>query len=430
MRLAESEFKRVRTADRGRRPPQRATIGRMSTMSGTASPVTTVLRASRLFDGESATLLDNPVLILDGTTVAGVDSAAYPRQGETVVVDFPGATLIPGLIDAHVHLAFDATSDPVKSLAERDDDAVLAAMRIAAKTALRGGITTVRDLGDRDYLSLELRDATDLPTIVASGPPLTTVKGHCHFLGGEVAHSPADLRSAVRAHAERGVDVIKIMASGGTMTPGSLQERTQFDRDALRVAVDEAHRHGIPVTAHAHGLQAVLDAVEAEVDGLEHVTFWAADGVDTPGYEVIERIVSRRVALSATAGVLPQAHSVVPAEVSRRMPEIIANFATLHAAGATIVAGTDAGIGPYKPHDVLPYARDRLTAFGMTTVDILRSMTSVAADVCGLGHRKGRLAPGYDADVVVVQGDPMTDLSALHRVVAVYSRGTRVDPES
>lgn len=388
-----------------------------------------MLRASRLFDGEAVGLVDNPVVILKGTTIAGVGRAADLRHGETVV-DFPGATLIPGLIDPHVHLAFDASSDPVKSLAERDDNAVLAAMRIAAKTALRGGVTTIRDLGDRDYLSLALRGAADLPTIVASGPPLTTVKGHCHFLGGEVAHSPAELRSAVRAHIERGVDVIKIMASGGTMTPGSLQERTQFEREALRAAVAEAHLHGIPVTAHAHGLGAVLDAVEAGVDGLEHVTFWAAEGVDTPGYELIERIVSQRVALGATAGVLPNMGSVMPAEVSRRMPEIIANFAALYAAGATIVAGTDAGIGPYKPHDVLPYARDRLAAFGMNPVAILRSMTSVAADVCGLGHSKGRLVPGYDADVVVVQGDPIADLSALHRVVAVYSRGTRVELEN
>lgn len=387
-----------------------------------------MLRASRLFNGEAASPVHNPVVIIEGTTITGIGCAADLRQGETVV-DFPGATLIPGLIDPHVHLAFDASSDPVKSLAERDDDAVLAAMRIAATTALRGGITTIRDLGDRNFLSLALRGAADLPTIVAAGPPLTTVRGHCHFLGGEVAPGPAELLAAVRAHIERGVDVVKIMASGGTMTPGSRQEQAQFDREALRAAVAEAHRHGIPVTAHAHGHRAVLDAVEAGVDGMEHVTFWTTEGVDTPGGELVERIVSQRVALGATAGVLPGMDSVMPAAVSQRMPAVIANFAALYAAGAVIVAGTDAGIGPYKPHDVLPHAQDRLAAFGMDPVAILRSMTSVAAGVCGLAHRKGRLRPGYDADVVVVQGDPIADPSALHRVAAVYSRGTRVDPE-
>lgn len=388
-----------------------------------------MLRASRLFDGETASPVDNPVVILQGTTIAGIGCAADLRHGETVV-DFPGATLIPGLIDPHVHLVFDASSDPATSLAERDDEAVVAAIRVAATTALRAGITTVRDLGDRDFLSLALRGVADLPTIVAAGPPLTTVGGHCHFLGGEVAHGPAELRAAVRAHVERGVDVVKIMASGGTMTPGSLQEHPQFGPEALRAAVSEAHRHGIPVTAHAHGHRAVLDAIEAGVDGVEHVTFWAAEGVDTPGRELVERIVSQRVALGATAGVLPWTDSVMPGAVSQRMPAIIANFAALYAAGAVIVAGTDAGIGPYKPHDVLPYAQDRLAAFGMDPVAILRSMTSVAAGVCGLGHRKGRLRPGYDADVVVVPGDPIADLSSLHRVAAVYSRGARVDPGS
>ncbi|GGU85201.1 hypothetical protein GCM10010178_89220 [Lentzea flava] len=388
-----------------------------------------MLRASRLFDGETVRVADNHVVIIEGTTIAGIGRAADLRHGETVV-DFPGATLIPGLIDPHVHLAFDASCDPVKSLAERDDGAVLAAMRLAAKTALRAGITTVRDLGDRGFLSLGLRGAPDLPTIVAAGPPLTTERGHCHFLGGEVAGGSAELRAAVRAHIQRGVDVVKIMASGGTMTPGSIQEQAQFDREALLVAVSEAHRHGIPVTAHAHGRGAVLDAIEAGVDGVEHATFWAADGVDTPGRDLVERIVSRRVPLGATAGVLPGADAAMPVAVCRRMPAIIANFAALHAEGAVIVAGTDAGIGPYKPHDVLPYARDRLSAFGMDPLTILRSMTSVAADVCGLGHSKGRLRAGYDADVVVVQGDPIADLSALHRVAAVYSRGTRVDSGS
>ncbi|MER6870244.1 MULTISPECIES: amidohydrolase family protein [Amycolatopsis] len=402
----------------------------MSTVGGGANSGITVLRAARIFDGEEFRSSGSPVVILEGAKISGVGCAADLPNGQDVV-DFAGAALIPGLVDPHVHLAFDASSDPVASLAGLDNDAVLAAMRIAARTALRSGITTVRDLGDRDYLSLALRGAADLPTIVAAGPPITSVNGHCHFLGGEVAAgSPAELRSAVRAHAERGVDVIKIMASGGTMTPGSSQERAQFTREALHAAIAEAHLHGIPVTAHAHGLGSVLDAVDAGADGLEHVTFWSAEGVDVPGHELVERIVSQRVALGATAGVLPRLAEVMPAAVSRRMPQIIANFAAMYAAGATIVAGTDAGIGPYKPHDVLPYARHRLAAFGMDPTAILRSMTSIAARVCGLGHRKGRLKPGYDADVVVVRGDPLADLSALHRVEAVYSRGVRVDPEN
>src|SRR5439155_3050951 len=175
--------------------------------------MTIAIRAARLFDGTS--LVPDPPLLLDGRTIRAVDRGVAP-PADAEVVDLDGATLLPGLVDTHVHLAFDASADPATSLAARDDAAVLAAMTAAGQAAVRGGVTTVRDLGDRDYLSLRLRDADGLPTIVAAGPPITTPEGHCHFLGGVT--TGAAIRDAVREHAERGVDVIKVMASGGNMT--------------------------------------------------------------------------------------------------------------------------------------------------------------------------------------------------------------------
>jgi imidazolonepropionase-like amidohydrolase len=145
----------------------------------------TALRASRLFDGVSDTLLADPTVLIDGTTITAVGSR-LPVPAGMPVIDLPGVTLLPGLIDTHVHLAFDAGPDPVTTLAARDDHEALAAMAEAARTALRGGVTTVRDLGDRGYLALALRDRPDLPTILAAGPPITIPGGHCHFLGGAV----------------------------------------------------------------------------------------------------------------------------------------------------------------------------------------------------------------------------------------------------
>jgi imidazolonepropionase-like amidohydrolase len=151
----------------------------------THRPRLTVVRAGSLFDGVSGTLLTDPAVVMDGPTIVAVDRGVEPPPGAEVV-DLVGATLLPGLIDTHVHLAFDASADPVAALAGRDDSAVAAAMSAAGRLALRGGVTTVRDLGDRDFLSLGLRGASDLPTIVAAGPPITTPTGHCHFLGGWV----------------------------------------------------------------------------------------------------------------------------------------------------------------------------------------------------------------------------------------------------
>ncbi len=149
----------------------------------------TALRAAYLFDGVSSTLVADPMVLLDGARIVAVDhGVAAPADAD--VVDLPGATLLPGLVDTHVHLAFDASTDPVGRLAARSDEEVLIAMKGAAKAALAGGVTTMRDLGDRDYLTLRLRGTIGLPTIVAAGPPITMSAGHCHFLGGAMTRVP------------------------------------------------------------------------------------------------------------------------------------------------------------------------------------------------------------------------------------------------
>lgn len=388
-----------------------------------------VLRAAWLFDGTADTLLPDPVVIIDGGTIAAVGTALPVPEGATVV-DLGAATILPGLVDTHVHLAFDASTDPVGNLAARDDTEAVAAMTAAARHATRGGVTTVRDLGDRGYLSLGLRAAArsdpTLPTIVASGPPITSPAGHCHYLGGAAAAGVDGIRAAVRERAERGTDIIKIMASGGNLTPGSRPEVSQFGPGELRAAVDEAHRLGLPVTAHAHGTQAIIDALAAGVDGLEHVSFMTADSVDPIPDAVLDAIVTRRVVLGATVGFVPTPGFSPPPAVLSRMPLMAAGLSRMHAAGAVMTTGTDAGIGPIKPPDVVRWAVGQLAGIGMTPAGALRAATSLAAAACGLGDRKGRLAAGYDADILAVDGDPLTDPEALHRIRAVYVRGVPV----
>jgi imidazolonepropionase-like amidohydrolase len=381
----------------------------------------TALRAGRLFDGVSDTLLADPTVIIDGTTITAVGSR-LPVPAGMPVIDLPGATLLPGLIDTHVHLAFDAGPDPVTTLAARDDHQALAAMAEAARTALRGGVTTVRDLGDRGYLALALRDRPDLPTILAAGPPITIPGGHCHFLGGAVDPTDAAVRAAVQEHADRGVDVIKIMASGGTLTPGSPQHEAQFPPQVLAAAVDQAHRLGLPITAHAHAVTAIADALAAGVDGLEHATFWTVDGIDARP-ELIDAIARSGTVVGATLGFAPAPGSAPPPEVARRLPAAMAALAEMHRRGAVLVAGTDAGLGPVKPPDAVRYAPESLHQLGMSTAQALRAVTSVAAGALGLGDIKGRLAAGCHADILAVAGDPLSDLAALHRIVAVVCRG-------
>jgi len=380
----------------------------------------TALRAARLFDG--VTTHTDPLVLVEDGRITEVRTGPAPADAD--LLDLGEATLLPGLIDTHVHLAFDAGLDAVAALATRDDDAVLEAMAEAAAAQLRAGVTTVRDLGDRDYLALRLRESrTGLPTIVAAGPPITSAGGHCHFLGGVAERG---VRDAVREHAERGVDVIKVMASGGGMTPESDVQKPQFTPDDLAALVDEAHRHGLPVTAHAHALEAIVDGVAAGVDGLEHCTFIDGDRVHAPD-EVVEAIVRRRIAVGATVGLVPVEGGFRPPPfLATIMPDLMANLARLIREGAVIVAGTDAGIAPIKPHGVLPHGLLHFVQLGMSPVEALTAGTSTAAQVCGLGDRKGRVRPGYDADLLAVDGDPTTDIGALLRPVTVLVAGRPV----
>lgn len=383
------------------------------------------LRGARLFDGVRRLPVRDPVVVMADGLIAGVGSAADVPLG-VGIVDLGDVTLLPGLVDAHVHLAFDASSDPVKAL-DGTDDEVLAAMRVAASTNLAAGVTTVRDLGDRGYLALRLRDelARDPaagPRILAAGPPITTARGHCWYLGGE-ADGAARIRDAVRERAERGADVIKVMASGGELTPGTFSYRPQYGVEELRAAVDEAHRCGLPITAHAHAGDAIANALAAGFDSIEHCSFLAETGIDERP-DVIEALGRARMVVSATIAARPDVR--LPPRMAAAISDLVKNLDRLVQAGVTLVASSDAGIGPPKPHGVLPYAPGRLVdMIGWSTVDALRAVTSVPAKVCGVDDRVGRLSPGLDADVIAVAGDPLADPNALADVRFVFRQGRR-----
>jgi imidazolonepropionase-like amidohydrolase len=383
---------------------------------------TLAVRAGQVFDGERA--LGPGTVVVDEGRIVDVGSGDPPSRAELLDLG-PDACLLPGLVDAHVHLAFDATGDVVGGLADTDDADLLGKMRQAAERAISAGITTVRDLGDRSFLSVALREqlGTAGPEIVAAGPPITVRGGHCHFLGGEADGEEA-IRAAVHARRDRGCQVVKVMASGGNLTVGSDPEASQYGPRDLALIVAEARKVGLPAAAHVHGPAAVADAVEAGFDTIEHVTFFTADGVD-PDPRTLERIVERQVVVSATVGLVPGAPQP-PSAIAHRIARVLETHARLHRAGARIVPGTDAGISPAKPHDVLPYGIEQLTDLGMTTAEALRAATAVAAAACGVGDRKGRLRAGFDADLLAVAGDPLTDVRAIHDVRAVFRAGRRI----
>jgi len=296
-----------------------------------------LFRARRLFDGWTPKVFRDWVVEVEDGRILDVRPRSRAASGSDAgdVVDLGDVTLLPGLIDAHQHLVFDASDDPVAHLQAQDDAAVLQWMHHAAQRALAVGITTIRDLGDRGYLSLTLRDLIRDgrevgPRILAAGPPLTVSGGHCWFLGG-VADGEDGIRRAISERVTRGVDVIKIMATGGNMTPTFGPHESQYSRAELAAAVDEAHAHGLRIAAHAHGPQGIADALATGVDSIEHCTFFTAEGVDADP-DMLEQLARSGVAISLTAALLPGSEAPFPA-MRQRLDAIFANCATLVRAG-------------------------------------------------------------------------------------------------
>jgi imidazolonepropionase-like amidohydrolase len=204
----------------------------------------------------------------------------------------PDGTVLPGLIDTHVHLCGDSWMGALDRLAGYNDAELADVITAGLRTQLgRYAVLEWRD---------SMRDGA-YPTMVAAGPPITSRQGHCWNMGGEAA-GPAELRAAVRERADRGVDVVKIMASGGFVTPGTDVMRCQFDLDDMRLIVDEAHAAGLPVTVHAHGLPAVEQAILAGADGIEHCSCMTPNGIEMSDH-LVEALAARRIAVCPTLGV-------------------------------------------------------------------------------------------------------------------------------
>jgi imidazolonepropionase-like amidohydrolase len=400
------------------------------------------IRTTRLFDGEQF-LTGDATLLVDGNAVVAVEDGHPDLPDGTDVREVRYGTVLPGLIDTHVHLVGDSDYGALDRVVGYSDDRIDAVMTKALHDQLAGGVTTVRDLGDRRYCAIDRRDRRATaggfdaePTILGSGPPLTSPGGHCHYMGGEVAERAAMAR-AVDERAERGVDVVKIMASGGMTTPGTDVLHTQFTLEDLRFAVDRAHAAGLPVTIHAHGLPAVLQAIEVGADGIEHCSCLTDKGVELTD-ETIEALVRSGVVVGGALGSPPaEAMDHAPQAIKDMMkrtgttPEAVRQVrlgmtGRMHRAGVPFVTGGDSGINPFMSHGGLHRPAAFFVDAGATPAQALTASTALAAATCRIGDRKGKLRKGFDADVLIVDGDLQADIGALTNVRAVLKGGREV----
>ena len=385
-----------------------------------------VLTASRVLTGDAA-IADGAVVIGDRTVEWAGPAAALPGQYRSLPrAGYPDATITPGLIDCHVHLCFDGGPRPAARMRAETDAQQLVLMLRSARELLGVGVTTARDLGARGYLDVVVRDAIAAglargPRMLVSGSPVTVTGGHCWFMGGE-ADSEDDLRRLVRTHHKHGVDVIKVMATGGNMTPGSAPWYAQYTARQLAVVVEEARRLDKPVAAHAHGTEGIARAVEAGVTTIEHCSFVTETNERRFSEQLAARIAEQGIVVCPTM-------SVTAPHVARLTGILVGEHLTaMRELGVRLVAGTDSGIDN-NPHHQYLGGLEYLVSLGFRPRDVLAMATTEAAAALGLGAVTGRLAPGYEADLLVVDGDPLADISALGRLRRVIARGEDYVPD-
>ncbi len=386
-----------------------------------------VLTAPRVITGDE-TVTDGAVAVGDHTVDwVGPAAALPPEYAAGPLTDYPGSTIMPGLIDSHVHLGFDGGPNPVARMRGETDGQQLVLMLRSARELLGVGVTTARDLGARAYLDVVVRDAiaADLargPRMLVAARPITVTGGHCWFMGAE-ADSEDDLRRMVRTHHKHGADLIKVMSTGGFMTTGSAPWYAQFTGAQLAVIVEEARRVDKPVAAHVHGIEGIRRAVEAGVTTLEHCSFVTETNERRFDEPLAALIAERKIFVCPTINVnAPYVAQLTGVTVGERVK-------AMHEMGVRIIAGTDAGVNN-NPHHQYVGGLEYLVTLGFQPGEVLAMATTEAAAALGVGDITGRLAPGYQADLIVTDGDPRADIAVLRKLHRVIARGRDYVPDS
>jgi imidazolonepropionase-like amidohydrolase len=404
-----------------------------------------VLKAERMFDGKSKTLVQNGVVIVDGNAIVDVGSN-LPAPSGAQVIDLGDATLAPGFMDAHTHLTLDYSGDyNVRRLHELDLNVSEQAIRatIFARATVEAGFTTVRDLGSRfvgsrEFVDVALRNSINKGVIVgprmlvatkgigATGGHFDPTSGFRDFLFGResdytdgIADGPEEIRKAVRFEVKNGADVIKAAVSGGVLSLADEVDTPQLTSAEMAALVDESHRLRKKVAVHCHGDQAAREAIEAGVDSIEHGSFMKP--------ETLTRMKNKGTFLTptlmATEWIMSKLDNYPPALQAKAKAAGAARSDMFRSAvkmGVKISFGTDAAV---FPHGQNAKEFKLMVDLGMTPIDALKSATANDAELLGIAQKVGTLEKGKLADIVAMPGDPASDITATERVFFVMKEG-------
>ena len=395
--------------------------------------MTIAFHHARVLDGTGATL-ERATLIVRGSKITAIGPSreiSIPNGARRI--DGRGLTVMPGLIDCHVHLCLGGEPDVVGAVESENPSYTLLKSARHAKMTLEAGFTTVRDVGSRDHSIFVLKRAIEAgimpgPRIVGAGLAVCMIGGHARFIGQEV-EGVDQVRQAVAAQVAAGAEVIKVIASGGVLTPGTSPDQAQMTLEELRAAVVEASKTGKKVAAHAHGASGMTNAIRAGVHSIEHATL-----MDNESAGLFERhgvyVVPTLSALATTAacrrgcGIPDSALDKAKAMTKRHQ----ASFKLAHRRGLLIAMGTDAGT-PFNFHGDNAQELERMVALGMSPMEAVIASTSEAARLIGIQNQVGTIERGKAADLLVIDGHPLKNIELLRdrgRILGVMQAGTFV----
>ena len=397
------------------------------------------VRCGKLLDVRNGRRLSDQVVVFDATgsiTAVGAAGSTSVPAGVTPV-DLSSATCLPGLIDVHTHLTADPSASGYAGLGISVPREALIGAKNARKT-VRAGFTTVRNVGASGYTDVALRDTInddglEGPHMLVSGPPLGITGGHCddnllpfeyHHKAEGVADGPWETRAKVRETVKYGADVIKVCASGGVLSKGDQPGTPQYTLEELTAIVEEAHKLGRKVAAHAHGTQSIKDSIRAGIDTIEHSSLIDEEGIALAkqhGTYLDFDIYNDDYILQegAKAGMLPESIEKEK-KIGRLQRE---NFRKAFQAGAKMAFATDAGVYPHGDN-AKQFAK--MVEWGMKPIDAIQAATINAADAIGWKDRVGAIETNHDADIIAVSGDPLSDVRVLESVKFVMKDGTVV----
>lgn len=407
--------------------------------------MTTIIQADRLIDGTGAAAIKDAALVIEDGKIKAVFQGAAPAGAvpdDSECLEFRGCTILPGLIDTHVHLNLPGDGSTLEDAVRETDGVLVATSAWCARRALGAGITAVRDVGGARTTVFDLRRALALghgqgARILACGQPITITGGHTWYFGGEADGCDA-LRRKVRELAKLGADFIKVMASGGG-TVNTMSWLPSYSREELATLADEAHRLGRKITAHCLCAAATELVVEAGFDQIEHGGFLVSpDGRQEFIPRTAEKVARAGVPVTSTLAVggfmlkvLREKQKKGPLSLEdqrvfdrwlRMFDDNLSQFRRMREAGVIWIAGTDAG-WRFTAIEGLPLELELMQQGGFSAVEAIAAATGRAAEVLGIDDRLGTLKPGLVADVLVVAGNPLDDIRQLEDVRLVMQDG-------